>query len=112
MNGAGSELNLVNPLIIDQSFEFVIMLFAGMTIMLFYDILVRVKARLKPGNKIAFIQDILFWLFAALLTSSFLYYCSYGRLSFHALLAFGTGAVLWRKFFCGTIGKDTVRRKS
>ena len=38
MNGAGSELNLVNPLIIDQSFEFVIMLFAGMTIMLFYGV--------------------------------------------------------------------------
>ncbi len=104
MNIADTEMNAVNPLIIDQSFEFVIMLFAGMTVMLFYDIFRRVKNKLKPGRKIAFIQDILFWLFAALLTSSFLYYCSYGRLSFHAFLAFGAGAVLWRKYFYGTIG--------
>lgn len=92
-----------NPLIIDQSFEFVIMLFAGMTIMLSYDIFKKIKEKLKPRSGISFIQDLLFWLFAALLTSSFLYYCSYGRLSFHALMAFGAGAVLWKKFFCDTI---------
>ena len=94
----------INPLIINQSFEFVIMLFAGMTIMLSHDIFIRIKGRLKPGRVISFIQDILFWLFAAIVTSSFLYYCSYGRLSVHALIAFAAGAVLWKKFFCGTIG--------
>jgi spore cortex biosynthesis protein YabQ len=104
MSDAELEKNIINPLIIDQSFEFVIMLFAGMTIMLSYDIFIRVKSKLKPGNGISFVQDILFWLFAALLTSAFLYYCSYGRPSFHAFLAFGAGAVLWKKFFCGTIG--------
>lgn len=103
MNNIDLESNVVNPLIIDQSFEFVIMLFAGMTIMLFHDLYRKVTGKLKPGKKISFIQDILFWLFAALLTSSFLYYSSYGRLSIHALLAFGAGAVLWKKFFCGTI---------
>lgn len=97
------EKYIVNPLIADQSFEFVIMLFAGMTVMLFYDIFARIKYKLKPGRGLSFIQDILFWLFTALLTSSFLYYCSYGRLSIHAFLAFGAGAVLWKKFFCGTI---------
>ena len=104
MNAVDSEFNIVNPLIIDQSFEFVIMLFAGMTIMLFYDIFVKVKGRIKPRKGISFAEDVLFWLFAALLTSAFLYYCSYGRLSFHALIAFGAGVVLWKKFFCGTIG--------
>lgn len=93
----------VNPLILDQSFEFVIMLFSGMTIMLFHDIFLRIKRKTKPAKFISFIQDILFWLFAALLTSSFLYYSSYGRLSFHAFLAFGAGAVLWKKFFYDTI---------
>ncbi|MEL7655405.1 MAG: spore cortex biosynthesis protein YabQ, partial [Bacillota bacterium] len=82
MNNTELEMSIVNPLIIDQSFEFVIMLFAGMTIMLFYDIYVRIKDKLKPGRKISFFQDILFWLFAAVLASSFLYYCSFGRLSF------------------------------
>ena len=104
MNDTGLETNAVNPLIIDQSFEFVIMLLAGMTIMLFFDVFKRIKGKLKPGNRLSFIQDIMFWLFAALLTSSFLYYCSYGRLSIHAFVAFCAGAVLWKKFFCGTIG--------
>lgn len=103
MNNTGLEKNIVNPLIIDQSFEFVIMLFAGMTVMLFYSLFLKIKGKMKPGNKVSFIQDILFWLFAALLTTAFLYYCSYGRLSFHALAAFGAGAVLWKKFFCGTM---------
>ena len=93
----------INPLILNQSFEFVIMLFAGMTIMLFHDLYLLLRNKLKPGKRVSFIQDILFWLFAALLTSSFLYYCSFGRLSIHALLAFGIGAVLWKKYFCGTI---------
>lgn len=104
MNDTGIEMSVVNPLIIDQSFEFVIMLFAGMTIMLCYDVFKWVKKRLKPGMGLSFIQDIIFWIFAALLTSAFLYYCSYGRLSFHAFLAFGAGAVLWKKFFYDTIG--------
>jgi hypothetical protein len=103
MNAADLSPSLVNPLIIDQSFEFVIMLFAGMTVMLFHDGFIKLKTKLKPGSRMSFAQDILFWLFAALLTSSFLYYCSFGRVSFHAFLAFITGAVLWKKFFCGTI---------
>ena len=97
-------MGLVNPLIIDQSFEFVIMLFAGMTIMLLFDIFKKVKEKVKPRRSVSFIQDILFWIFAAVLTSAFLYYSSFGRLSFHALIAFGAGAVLWKKYFCGTIG--------
>jgi vacuolar-type H+-ATPase subunit I/STV1 len=99
MSEPGSDQNLVNPLIIDQSFEFVVMLFAGMTIMLCYGLFIKTKERLKPGGKMSFFQDILFWLFAALLTASFLYYCSFGRLSFHALAAFGAGVVLWNRFF-------------
>jgi len=99
MNDPGSDRNLVNPLIIDQSFEFVVMFFAGMTVMLCHDLFVKAKVRFRPGRKMSFFQDILFWLFAALLTASFLYYCSFGRLSFHALAAFGAGAVLWNRFF-------------
>lgn len=103
MNAFDTENNIINPLIIDQSFEFVIMLFAGIAIMLFHDVFIKLKNKFKPGARMSFIQDILFWIFAALLTSSFLYYCSFGRMSIHAFLAFGIGAVLWKKIFCGTI---------
>lgn len=93
----------VNPLIINQVFEFVIMFAAGATVMIFHDLFIAVKNKIRPGNSISFLQDILFWIFAAILTSSFLYYCSFGQLSFHALIAFGFGAVLWKKFFYDTI---------
>ena len=93
----------VNPLIINQVFEFIIMFAAGSTVMIFYDLFTAVKNKIKPGSSISFLQDILFWIFAAILTSSFLYYCSFGQLSVHALLAFGLGAVLWKKFFYDTI---------
>jgi len=97
-------MNLVNPLILDQSFEFVIMIFAGMTIMLFYDIYNRIKKKILPRGWLSFFQDILFWIFAAVLTCAFLYYCSFGRLSFHAFIGFGAGAILWKKYFYGTMG--------
>lgn len=95
---------LINQLIIDQTFEFIIMIFAGMTVMLSFDIYTIIKNKTKPSDSISFIQDILFWLYASILTASFLYYSSYGKLSFHALIAFGVGAALWRKFFCDIIG--------
>lgn len=93
----------INQLIKDQIFEFVIMLCAGMAIMLFYDIYNLIKSKTKPRNSISFIQDILFWLFASILTSSFLYYSSFGRLSVHAFIAFVAGVALWKKFFYGII---------
>lgn len=93
----------INQLIKDQFFEFFVMLGAGVTIMIFYELFTFIKIKTKPGKKMTFIQDILFWLFASILTSSFLYYCSFGRLSIHAFIAFGAGAVLWKKFFYGII---------
>ncbi|MGI6732310.1 MAG: spore cortex biosynthesis protein YabQ [Anaerovoracaceae bacterium] len=93
----------IHQLIKDQAFQFIIMLWAGMIIMIFYDIFTFIKNKRKPGKGISFIQDILFWVFASLLTSSFLYYSSYGQLSVHEFIAFGVGAILWKRFFCGII---------
>jgi Spore cortex protein YabQ (Spore_YabQ). len=93
----------VNPLIINQVFEFIIMLAAGMTVMLFHDLFTEIKNRLKPGKSISFIQDILFWIFASILTSFFLYYCCFGQLSFHSFVAFALGVILWKIFFYDTI---------
>ena len=94
---------LINQLIKDQAFEFIIMLWAGMIVMILYDIFMRIKNKTKPRSSVSFIQDILFWVFASLLTSAFLYYCSYGQLSVHGFIAFGVGAILWKRYFCGII---------
>jgi spore cortex biosynthesis protein YabQ len=93
----------IHQLIKDQAFEFVIMLWAGMIVMLFFDIFIMIKNKRKVRKGISFIQDILFWIFASLLTSAFLYYASYGQLSVHAFIAFGVGVILWKKFFYGII---------
>ncbi|WP_027399450.1 spore cortex biosynthesis protein YabQ [Anaerovorax odorimutans] len=93
----------INKLIIDQVFEFLIMLYAGMTIMIFYEIFDWIKYKTKPRKVVLFIEDILFWIFAALIISSFLYYCSYGKISIHAFIAFGVGVFLWKKCFYGII---------
>ena len=97
-------MNLViHGLIKDQAFHFIIMLWAGMIVMIFFDLFMVIKNKRKARKGISFIQDILFWLFASLITSAFLYYASYGQLSFHGFIAFGIGAILWRKFFCDII---------
>lgn len=89
----------INQLIVNQVFEFVIMLCSGMTLMFFRDLFLLVQKKLRPRKSILFLQDMLFWLFSSLLLSSFLYYCSYGKISVHAVIAFGLGALLWKKFF-------------
>ena len=93
----------MNQLIRDQVFEFVIMFYAGMTIMVFYEIFAWIKYKTRPRHFVEFIEDLLFWMFAALVISSFLYYCSYGKVSLHGFLAFAFGALLWKKFFYGII---------
>lgn len=90
----------VNQLIIHQIFEFVIMFCSGMTLMFFHDLFLMVQKKLKPRKSILYLQDMLFWLFSSILLSSFLYYCSYGKISVHVAIAFGLGALLWKKFFC------------
>lgn len=93
----------LNQLIIDQIFEFVIMFYAGMTMMVFYEIFVWIKNKTKPRKFASFLEDLLFWIFAAFIVSAFLYYCSYGKLSFHAFVAMGAGAFLWKRVFYGII---------
>ena len=50
-------------------------------------------------------MELIFWVAAAAAASHFLYYCAYGRLSFHAAVSFAGGALLWKKFFCAIIDK-------
>lgn len=47
--------------------------------------------------------DIHFWIAAAFTLSTFLYYCTWGRLSVHAGLGFLAGLLLWKKMCCAII---------
>lgn len=108
----------ISEIILVQANDIFIMCAAGMTVMIFHDLLGCYQRKRKPVRAIAFFQDILFWVFAALLASSFLYYCAYGLVSFHAMGAFCIGAALWETCFAKKISQsmsgfyDIMKRKS
>lgn len=89
----------LSEIIVTQAKEIAIMWAAGMTIGLLRDILSLFQRARKPIALLSFLQDILFWVLAALLASYFLYYCSFGQVSFHSMAALVIGWVTWRSCF-------------
>ncbi len=47
--------------------------------------------------------EILFWICAFTILSLFLYYSSFGSITFHGIAAFLAGLLLWKKICCGII---------
>lgn len=42
------------------------------------------------------LAELIFWIFAATVVSMFLYYCSYGKITFHAAIGFAAGIAFWK----------------
>lgn len=51
----------------------------------------------------AIVWELLFWVSAATVISSFMYYCSFGRITFYGAAGFLAGLLLWKKNCCGII---------
>lgn len=96
----------MSEIIMTQAYDISVMCAAGMIVMIFHDLLRFYQRKRKPVRTIVFFQDILFWIFAALLASAFLYYCSYGLVSVHAMAAFCIGAALWNTCFMKKISES------
>lgn len=96
---------MLTDLIREQIFQFAVMTGAGIFVMIMYQIFRNTCSLIGAGPKNAAVLEILFWILAAAAASCFLYYCAYGRLSFHAAAAFAAGALLWKKLFCDIIDK-------
>ena len=96
----------MSEIILSQAYDIFIMWAGGMTAMLLRDVLDWFQWKSKPSKAVAFCQDILFWILAAVLASSFLYYCAYGLVSVHAVGAFCIGAAFWKASF----GKRFLKR--
>lgn len=47
--------------------------------------------------------EMMFWILAAGIYSMFLYYCSYGVITFHGIVGFLIGLLLWKKICCGIL---------
>ena len=95
----------VTELIREQVFQCAVMAGAGVFVMLMYQIFRLAAEAFRLSGTVAAALELVFWAGAAGAVSCFLYYCAYGRLSFHAAIAFTAGALLWRKLFCGIINR-------
>lgn len=96
---------IFTELIREQSFQWAVMFTAGIGVMILYQLFCNTCSLIGLGSAARSITEILFWLAAAVITWQFLYYCAYGRLSFHAAAAFTGGALLWKKCFYAIIDK-------
>lgn len=72
--------------------------------------------QLKTGSRfLRAVGEIGFWISSAAVISAFLYYCAFGKISFHALLGFWAGLLLWKKICCVIIRpwvKDDAAKNS
>ncbi len=96
---------ILTDLIREQAFQCAVMAGAGVFVMTVYQIFRNTCKVFSVKEVWRGILEISFWICAAAVVSHFLYYCAYGRLSFHAAAAFAGGALLWKKFFCAIIDK-------
>ena len=84
-----------------QVTEFVILFYGGLMIAMFWEVF-RCYLRLAhPRAWVCGILNVLFWILAALITSSVLYYATYGALSVHNAIGFLLGATVWGLVFYG-----------
>ena len=96
---------IITELIREQAIQCAVMAGAGVFIMVMYQLFRYICGIPALSAAVAAAAEIIFWIAAAFITSRFLYYCAYGRPSFHSAVAFVTGALLWKKFFYGIIDK-------
>lgn len=95
----------LTELIREQAFQCAVMFGAGILTAILYQMFKNTCEIISLSVKVRAVLEIIFWAVAAVLASSFLYYCAYGRISLHAAVSFTAGALLWKKFFCGIIDK-------
>lgn len=100
---------IVTELIKEQCFQCAVMAAAGTGVMILYQIFNGLLRVISVSRGIAGVSEIVFWAVMASLTWHFLYYCAYGRISFHSAMAFAAGALLWKIFFYDIIDKIYAR---
>jgi uncharacterized membrane protein len=85
----------MSPLIQRQLFEFFVLVFSGIGIAMLRQLFLAYQSRYKPRKSISVLQEMLFWVFAALVVSACFYYASFGFVAVHSFLGFALGVVLW-----------------
>jgi len=96
---------IITELIRDQVLGVTVMFAAGIAVAFMYQIFSWVCSVSVQRKWLAALAEVAFWAGAAAFTGKFLYYCAYGKLSFHTICAFACGVLLWRLCFYDIIYK-------
>ena len=89
----------VTELIADQARTFAVMAGCGVLVESFRQIRNLAKERIERRSVRA-VAEVSFWTAAGAAVSAFLYYCAFGKISFHGAAGFFTGLLLWKKMCC------------
>jgi len=73
---------------------FFIMFFCGAGIAMFRQLFIWTQKLQGNSSAASPISEVFFWILSSLITSSFLYYSSYGAINLHGAIAFTLGAFL------------------
>lgn len=95
----------ITELIAEQAGTLAVMFGAGV----FVESLWQGKKLLQRVTRRGFLrvlEEIVFWAASGAALSMFLYYCAFGKISFHALLGFLAGLLLWKKICCVIINAE------
>ena len=80
----------LTDLIISQLKTFATMMAAGM--------ILTAARQIKINKFRGLLAEIIFWIGAAIIIPMFLYYCTYGKVTFCAVVGMVTGVFLWKIF--------------
>jgi hypothetical protein len=86
-----------------QAYEAAVMFISGMAVMILFEIFSFIKYKSEMKKFAAAIFELILWAFAGLLTCAFLYRAAFGAISFHSVVAFILGVVLWKGTLYGIL---------
>lgn len=93
---------MISELIQSQIETFAVMLSAGILTETIWQIKKYIQYRSR-GKVCSVCGELLFWVGAIVIITKFLYYSSFGKISFHAAAGFLAGLLLWKKICCDII---------
>lgn len=94
---------MFSPQVRQQILDIAVMALCGMFIGLLRTADLCTVKRMRLSAVTGWILEVLFWVASGFVAAEFLYYCAYGAVSFHGLIALACGFFLWKRAFCQQI---------
>ncbi|WP_051585923.1 spore cortex biosynthesis protein YabQ [Caldanaerobius polysaccharolyticus] len=85
--------------IANQILVFLICMYGGIFLGLFYDIYRVFRRVFKPKKRATYIEDALFWVICSLFVFSVIFLANYAELRFYTFLGFITGFYIYMRLF-------------